>query len=100
LRTSDVVVRSDIERYVNAPVKEWDNDVRFSFLTTKNQWCSKGMANCTYARWANCKGVPNCAKVAFSSYNQIDIFSLYSLKYVDVVYLYTLRMNLMKKLWK
>jgi hypothetical protein len=61
------------------------------------QWRSKGMVNYAYAKGANCKGAQYCAKLVFLSYNQIENFPLYFLKYVDV-YLYTLRVNLMMKL--
>jgi hypothetical protein len=56
------------------------------------------MAKCAYTRGANCKGAPNRTKVAFLSYNKIEIFPLCSLKYVDVVCLYTFRVNLMMKI--
>jgi hypothetical protein len=60
---------------------------------------SKGMANCAYARSAICKGAHNCAIVVFLTYyHQIEMFPLYFLKYVDVVYLNMLRVNLMMKL--
>jgi hypothetical protein len=36
-------------------------------------------------------GAQNCVKVVFLSFNQIKIFMLCFLKYIDVVYLYTLR---------
>jgi hypothetical protein len=59
------------------------NRIRNDFIS--RQWRSKGMANCVYVRGANYRGASNCAKVAFLSYSQIEMFSLYSLKYVGVV---------------
>jgi len=49
-----------------------------------NQWFSKGMANCAYARGGNSKGAQNCASkvLYYLFYLKNEIFPLYFLKCV------------------
>jgi hypothetical protein len=72
--------------------------VRARGFGCRSQWRMKGIAKCAYVRSANCKVAQNCAEVVYLSYYQIEIFPLYLSKYVDVVYLFALRVNLMIKL--
>jgi hypothetical protein len=66
------------------------------------QWRSKNMANCAFAGGEG--GIAKECKIVQKSYFhptiKSNIFPLYFSKYVDVVYLYTLRVNLVMKLWK